>query len=162
MRPSSIFLSLTTTSTVAYDRKSASSYATAHCKEHNPNYPAFPSDCTNFASQVLSAGGIPQTEEWHCRNPCIKKLCYGDYDVTTGFFHHTVVVAESHPTNPKVVYHTSDRCDGKHSFFKKEKYRALCSCPKNPEDASTCAFPFTLYDPAIRKARMRSINVIWE
>ena len=31
----------------------------------NPAYERFPYNCANFVSQVLAAGGMPQTEEWH-------------------------------------------------------------------------------------------------
>ena len=30
------------------------------CMEYNPNYPSYPSDCTNFVSQTMAAGGEPE------------------------------------------------------------------------------------------------------
>ena len=33
----------------------------------NPNYPSYSSNCTNFISQVLEAGGFKQNDEWHSK-----------------------------------------------------------------------------------------------
>lgn len=41
----------------AYDREEAVKYASKHCTNYNSSYPKYGSDCTNFASQVLHAGG---------------------------------------------------------------------------------------------------------
>lgn len=43
-----------------YNRANAVSYADQWAKARNSTYPNFdPNDCTNFASQVMSAGGLP-------------------------------------------------------------------------------------------------------
>ncbi|MFD2370320.1 amidase domain-containing protein [Brevibacillus sp. GCM10020057] len=42
-----------------YNRKSAVAYAMQYWNSHNPLYPRFTDDCTNFISQCLYAGGIP-------------------------------------------------------------------------------------------------------
>ena len=41
----------------AYDRDAAVKYASNYCTNYNSAYPKYSSDCTNFASQVLKAGG---------------------------------------------------------------------------------------------------------
>ncbi|CAG8821856.1 20980_t:CDS:2, partial [Gigaspora margarita] len=74
----------------SYDGIKARNYATAHCdnKKHNAAYPTFPEDCTNFASQVLEAGGISQSTSWYCHKPCKKtpgSRCYNDYEYTTSW-----------------------------------------------------------------------------
>ncbi|MBL1230194.1 amidase domain-containing protein [Enterococcus sp. BWB1-3] len=40
---------------------SATTYAKKHAKSYNTNYRAFPSDCTNFVSQIANAGGKSQS-----------------------------------------------------------------------------------------------------
>ena len=44
-----------------YNRSAAVAYADQWALSRNSNYPQFGNDCTNFASQVLQAGGYPQT-----------------------------------------------------------------------------------------------------
>lgn len=41
-----------------YDRRAAVAYAARWWHSFNPAYPALADDCTNFASQVLRAGGL--------------------------------------------------------------------------------------------------------
>lgn len=41
----------------AYDRDAAVTYASEYCSTYNSKYPKYGNDCTNFASQVLNAGG---------------------------------------------------------------------------------------------------------
>ena len=69
---------------IEYDRDAAIEYAWAYSLEgrltgelngrfddyfiwagRNPSYPSFTYNCANFVSQVLVAGGIPQTDKWH-------------------------------------------------------------------------------------------------
>ncbi len=53
--------------TAGYNKSSAVGYAnqwtgrTPTTPRHNPNFPYFSSDCTNFVSQTLAAGGWPET-----------------------------------------------------------------------------------------------------
>ena len=42
-----------------YSRSKAAKYATEHATNYNPSFPKFSSDCTNFVSQCVNAGGIP-------------------------------------------------------------------------------------------------------
>ena len=42
-----------------YDAKAAIAYAMDYALAHNPEYPLFENNCTNFVSQCLVAGGIP-------------------------------------------------------------------------------------------------------
>ena len=44
-----------------YNRSAAVAYADQWALSRNSNYPQFGNDCTNFASQLLQAGGYPQT-----------------------------------------------------------------------------------------------------
>ncbi|MDB5083375.1 MAG: hypothetical protein JWN30_261 [Bacilli bacterium] len=56
-------LSLTTTNwRVPYDRLKAFQYAELYWHEGNPAFKRFEVDCTNYASQVMHAGGFPM--EW--------------------------------------------------------------------------------------------------
>jgi hypothetical protein len=56
-----------------YDRSRAVRYAETWWNGHNPAYPVFSDDCTNFISQCLHAGGMPmvfshsQGRGWWCR-----------------------------------------------------------------------------------------------
>src|SRR3984893_712620 len=43
-----------------YNRQAAVNYANAYATKRNPNFPSVGNDCTNFVSQVISAGGYPQ------------------------------------------------------------------------------------------------------
>lgn len=45
----------------AYDGDKAAEYASNYCGNGNPSYPSYGSDCTNFASQCVKAGGISGT-----------------------------------------------------------------------------------------------------
>ncbi|CAG8810283.1 16588_t:CDS:2, partial [Racocetra persica] len=55
----------------SYDRQKAVDYAGKYCKSVNKkfsdytNYQNHSVDCTNYASQVLNAGGIPTDKEWN-------------------------------------------------------------------------------------------------
>ncbi|NNU84107.1 hypothetical protein ETC05_09765 [Geobacillus sp. BMUD] len=57
-----------------YDRARAVRYAETWWNRHNPAFPSFPVDCTNFVSQCLYAGGAPmtgypnRTRGWWCQN----------------------------------------------------------------------------------------------
>jgi len=78
---------------ISYDGQKAVNYALTSCC--NPTTNAYPfidqDDCTDFASQVLQSGGIPQSNDWWCVrlpfwNPCLiyhktanGETCYGDY-----------------------------------------------------------------------------------
>ena len=81
---------------ISYDGQKAVNYALTYCC--NPNTNSYPfiddDDCTDFASQVLQSGGIPQSDDWWCVslplwNPCLDilghhktadyKNCYGNY-----------------------------------------------------------------------------------
>ncbi|HLR09602.1 MAG TPA: amidase domain-containing protein [Bacillota bacterium] len=42
-----------------YDRRAAVQYAERWWNDYNPDYRAFPVDCTNYVSQCLKAGGAP-------------------------------------------------------------------------------------------------------
>lgn len=50
---------------VAYNLKAAQDYAYAYALVDNFNYPVFRLDCTNFASQILHAGGFGTTSKWN-------------------------------------------------------------------------------------------------
>lgn len=45
---------------LAYSGSAAANYADEWAKSYNSAYPAFSDDCTNFVSQSLYAGGMPQ------------------------------------------------------------------------------------------------------
>lgn len=49
--------------TDSYDVEKAVEYATTYALEHNPEYPVFEQNCTNFVSQCLVAGGIAMQGE---------------------------------------------------------------------------------------------------
>lgn len=57
-----IAISAVSTTAYAYDREEATKYASKYWKNYNSEYDAFGNDCTNFASQVLSAGGYSVKE----------------------------------------------------------------------------------------------------
>jgi len=45
---------------LSFDRSAAKAYADRYALSYNPTYTSFSSDCANFGSQVMSAGGFPQ------------------------------------------------------------------------------------------------------
>jgi len=45
---------------LSYDRAAAKAYADRYALSYNPTYVSFSSDCANFGSQVMYAGGYPQ------------------------------------------------------------------------------------------------------
>ena len=45
---------------LSYDRGAAKAYADRYALSYNPTYVSFSSDCANFGSQVMYAGGYPQ------------------------------------------------------------------------------------------------------
>lgn len=51
-----------------YDGYDAASYAQTYYTDYNTNFPSFTSDCTNFASQCINAGGIPMSTTWYCNS----------------------------------------------------------------------------------------------
>ncbi|CAG8608212.1 483_t:CDS:1 [Paraglomus occultum] len=87
---------------ISYDGQKAVDYALTYCC--NPNTNSYPfiedDDCTDFASQVLQSGGIPQSNDWWCEslpvwNPCLDSIgihrtadgkhCSGDYAFSTSW-----------------------------------------------------------------------------
>ncbi len=54
-------------------RKAAVDYAERWADDHNPDYKTYGQDCTNFASQVLRAGGLQDQgdgwDDWHHGDP---------------------------------------------------------------------------------------------
>lgn len=51
---------------LSYRRDIAVSYAHIWYSAYNPRFPQYSSDCTNFVSQCLYAGGIPMDSQWYC------------------------------------------------------------------------------------------------
>ncbi|CAG8818977.1 1021_t:CDS:1 [Gigaspora margarita] len=139
---------------LVYDRNKAVSYANQYCSKPNPNYIEQKSvDCTNFASQVLYAGGIPMDNSWRpdkrawvdvdyfygylissklAKECQLAELRPGDFiqyrspnaDKTN--FHHTVIVVKG-GQNPIVDSHSQNACNKSHSYFRgKDYFRSLC------------------------------------
>lgn len=48
----------------SYDLGAAREYAKAYADESNLQYIEYSKDCTNFASQILNAGGMKQNDRW--------------------------------------------------------------------------------------------------
>lgn len=65
-----------------YNREAAKAYAEMYAESHNTKYPLFKeNDCTNFVSQVLTAGGMKQVgqnydsyQSWFCYTNDAKQL----------------------------------------------------------------------------------------
>ncbi|CAG8606891.1 11634_t:CDS:2 [Gigaspora rosea] len=128
-------------------------YAGKYCSSPNPkykNYDGNGGDCTNFASQVLNAGGIPVNNEWKPYTvPWIRVSSFYDYLIkhnlakecqltelkpgdfiqyhTNAGWHHTVVVVKS-GADPTVDSHSAFRCNSLHSYFRKSfnNHRGVC------------------------------------
>jgi hypothetical protein len=63
-----LILCFATTGVYAYTSSSAISYAKKYALSPNTaSFPKYDSDCANFASQCLNAGGINMTTNWHCK-----------------------------------------------------------------------------------------------
>ena len=59
---------------MSYNRDNVVSYAKQYAYNYNPNYIDYAtyegsSDCANFVSQCLYAGGIAMTDTWYYRYP---------------------------------------------------------------------------------------------
>lgn len=52
-------------SAYAYSRTSAANYAQKYAKNYNVDYAKYSSDCANFASQCLKAGGFKTNSTWY-------------------------------------------------------------------------------------------------
>lgn len=50
---------------LAYNSSAAVNYADSHCLSYNASYCIFSSDCTNFVSQVMLAGGLKKNNDWY-------------------------------------------------------------------------------------------------
>ena len=50
---------------IAYNLEAAQEYASAYAMVNNYSYPEYGADCTNFASQILFAGGFNTTSLWN-------------------------------------------------------------------------------------------------
>ncbi|MGU8664043.1 amidase domain-containing protein [Clostridium perfringens] len=48
-----------------YNASAAVNYAHKYYEDYNPGFVAYSSDCQNFVSQCVYAGGIPMTDYWH-------------------------------------------------------------------------------------------------
>ena len=100
-----------------YDVEKAVKYATTYALEHNPEYPVFEQNCTNFVSQCLVAGGISMQGE---DNPSdnkryvIKKgkqewySFHTDQKKEDGFFHYNTTTNFIN-TNAFIKYFTEER-----------------------------------------------------
>lgn len=59
-----------------FSKSNAIAYAEKYALVHNPSYISFDNnggDCTNFASQILHAGGLPKTKTWYnYSNPWVR------------------------------------------------------------------------------------------
>ena len=54
-------------STSSYNRANAVRYANTWYNARNSEYYSYSTDCANFVSQCLNAGGIKQTDSWHMK-----------------------------------------------------------------------------------------------
>ncbi|CAG8592959.1 39395_t:CDS:2 [Gigaspora margarita] len=136
----------------SYNRQNAVNYAGQYCSSPNPKYTNYDKkggDCTNFASQVLNAGGIPVDNEWKPDSvPWIRVSAFYDYLIKhnlakecqlnelrpgdfiqyhTSDWHHTVVVVKS-GADPTVDSHSAFKCNSLHSYFRKSfnNHRGVC------------------------------------
>lgn len=62
----------------SYDREAVKEYLQKYAKNPNSLYIKYSSDCANFVSQCIAAGGIPQTSAWYYDERILK----GDETVT--------------------------------------------------------------------------------
>jgi len=57
-----------------YTAADAVQYAGTYWSNYNSDFPAYSSDCANFVSQCLYAGGMVQTNDWHMREVTVLGL----------------------------------------------------------------------------------------
>lgn len=81
-----------------YNKNNAISYARKHAIWQNDNYPYFTADCTNFVSQAINSGGLPQSTKnnqsgmpWYCKKNAWNSLYKFDYSVPWINAHQFVV-----------------------------------------------------------------------
>lgn len=70
--------------TEVYDREAAQDYAEEYSIFPNLNYPVHFNDCTNFASQILVAGGFTPNYDWYCDQTC-GQYAYMNWVTAAGF-----------------------------------------------------------------------------
>lgn len=58
--------SINSATSFAYNRNKAATYAQTYAKKRNNKYVSYSSNCTNFVSQSLEAGGYKQNNTWYC------------------------------------------------------------------------------------------------
>lgn len=75
-------------SAITYNRTNAVKYALKYAEDQNPYYPYFATqgDCTNFVSQALNAGGIPQNGSWFMKKNSSGVWAYSPEWVNAGSF----------------------------------------------------------------------------
>lgn len=76
-----ITLMVTSPQTFAYtyNGTAAANYADKYWSNYNPNYPSFSDDCTNFVSQSLYAGGLPQVVAYNAHTGVPEYTTYPSY-----------------------------------------------------------------------------------
>jgi hypothetical protein len=88
-----------TASAFTYNRNTAAAYADTYYLNHNTNYQYFANnDCTNFISQALQAGGVPNIGTT-LTNSTVDPDAW--YHLTTGEYSHSFTIAmENYPNYP--------------------------------------------------------------
>ncbi|CAG8759778.1 13084_t:CDS:2, partial [Cetraspora pellucida] len=104
------------------DRSKAVCDLTHHCVgTRSKNMMCRGDDCTDFASQVLHAGGLPMDDQWWLKKKRLQadQVRPGDivqyHNPSIGWHHSAIIVDGSF----KVVYHSTNTCDNTDSALLK-------------------------------------------
>jgi hypothetical protein len=78
----------TSNTTLAWNYTAMLNYANTYWDNYNPNYRSYGGeggDCTNFISQIMTAGGWPEAGSWPDSRSDNANWFYGDYTWTTSY-----------------------------------------------------------------------------
>ncbi len=129
-----------------YDVDKAVQYATTYALEHNPEYPMFEQNCTNFVSQCLVAGGIAMNGGDECSYD--RRYVIGDdeqdwYSFRSkqkqedGFFHYSTT-SNFINTNAFIDYFT--KVKGYELSIYKNDYQGKLACHKEMASGDVLIF----------------------
>lgn len=129
-----------------YDVGKAVQYATTYALEHNPEYPMFEQNCTNFVSQCLVAGGIAMNGGDECSYD--RRYVIGDDEQdwysfrskqkqADGFFHYSTT-SNFINTNAFIDYFT--KVKGYELSIYKNDYQGKLACHKEMASGDVLIF----------------------
>ncbi len=108
---------------LAYDGGAAAAYADKWVSPYNSAWPSYGTDCTNFLSQAMNAGGDGMTGDWHAQNyPIIGWDVTLAWDNAKSNFNYEIqrgasVVRKVNASDSEYFYHSNAISTGDMLYF---------------------------------------------